>query len=69
MIPAKIENQMGRFLASYRVRFVGSVALDLCLVACGAVDTFYMCGMHCWDIAAGDLIVREAGGCTQDVTG
>lgn len=34
----------------------------MCLVASGQADAYYEYGIHCWDIAAGDVIVREAGG-------
>lgn len=41
----------------------------MCMVALGAADCFYEFGIHAWDIAAGDLIVREAGGVTIDPAG
>ena len=34
----------------------------MCTVASGRADAFWEFGIHAWDIAAGDLIVREAGG-------
>ena len=38
----------------------------MCMVAQGCVDAYYEYGVHCWDIAAGVVIVREAGGtCTH----
>lgn len=40
----------------------GSAALNMCQVASGQADAYYEYGIHCWDIAAGDIIVREAGG-------
>jgi myo-inositol-1(or 4)-monophosphatase len=43
------------------IRRFGSAALDLCAVACGAVDAYFEAGMHEWDWAAGALIAREAG--------
>jgi myo-inositol-1(or 4)-monophosphatase len=43
------------------IRRFGSAALDLCAVACGAVDAFFESGMFVWDWAAGALIAREAG--------
>lgn len=43
---------------------VGSAALNMCTVATGEADAYYEYGIHCWDIAAGDIIVREAGGVT-----
>lgn len=39
------------------------------MVAFGGADCFYEFGIHAWDIAAADLIVREAGGVTLDPTG
>lgn len=41
----------------------------MCMVALGAADINYEFGIHAWDIAAGDLIVREAGGVTMDPAG
>lgn len=40
----------------------GSAALDLCFVASGRVDAYYERGCHPWDLCAGTVIVREAGG-------
>ncbi|MDY6822114.1 MAG: inositol monophosphatase family protein [Deferribacterota bacterium] len=44
------------------IRRVGSAALDLCYVARGVFEAFYERGLKPWDIAAGKLIVEEAGG-------
>ncbi len=44
------------------IRRDGSAALDLCYVACGRYDAFWECGLKAWDVAAGSLIVEEAGG-------
>ena len=44
------------------VRRDGSAALDLCFVACGRMDGFWEFKLSPWDLAAGTLIVREAGG-------
>lgn len=44
------------------VRRLGSAALDLCWVACGRFDAFWEYNLQAWDIAAGYLIVEEAGG-------
>lgn len=44
------------------VRRLGSAALDLCWVACGRFDGFWEFNLQAWDIAAGYLIVEEAGG-------
>lgn len=54
---------------SNRVRAVGSAALNMAYVALGGADINYEFGIHAWDIAAGDLIVREAGGVTMDPAG
>jgi myo-inositol-1(or 4)-monophosphatase len=47
---------------SRAVRRLGSAALDLCYVAAGRFDGFWEEQLHAWDIAAGVLIVEEAGG-------
>ena len=47
-----------------RPRIVGSAALDICSVACGRCDGYFETGIYLWDIAAADLIVRQAGGRT-----
>ena len=51
------------------IRRDGSAALDLCYVACGRFDGFWEPGLHAWDIAAGTLIVAEAGGRISDYRG
>jgi myo-inositol-1(or 4)-monophosphatase len=51
------------------VRRPGSAALDLCYVAAGRVDGFWEMGLRKWDIAAGALIIREAGGRISDFHG
>ncbi len=48
------------------VRRLGSAALDLCWVACGRFDGFWEYNLQPWDIAAGYLIVEEAGGVVTD---
>lgn len=52
--------------ASRAVRRLGSAALDLCYVAAGRFDAFWEDQLHAWDIAAGALIVTEAGGRVTD---
>lgn len=47
-------------------RRLGSAAADLCYVACGRFDVFYEFGLKPWDVAAGALIVEEAGGRISD---
>ena len=56
-------------LESAGVRRPGSAALDLCYVAAGRVDAFFELGLSKWDIAAGALIIREAGGRISDFHG
>lgn len=51
------------------LRRTGSAALDLAYVASGRVDGFWELGLHTWDIAAGSLIIREAGGLISDAQG
>lgn len=51
------------------IRRGGAASLDLCWVACGRLDAFYEAGLAPWDIAAGELIAREAGGRTSDFEG
>ncbi|WP_307813445.1 inositol monophosphatase family protein [Streptomyces sp. N35] len=52
----------GRLIPLLRdIRRGGSAAVDLCDVAAGRLDGYYERGLHPWDLAAGDLIAREAG--------
>ncbi|MFN2603652.1 MAG: inositol monophosphatase [Gemmatimonadaceae bacterium] len=51
------------------VRRAGSAALDLSYVACGRFDGFWELVLSPWDIAAGLLLVREAGGIVTDLSG
>ena len=51
------------------VRRLGSAALDLCYVAAGRMDGFWEQDLNPWDIAAGALIVQEAGGLVTDFSG
>ena len=51
------------------IRRTGSAALDLAYVACGRVDGYFEAGVKPWDIAAGILLVREAGGRVCDFRG
>ena len=48
---------------------MGSAALDLAYVAAGRYDGFWESGLQPWDIAAGILLVREAGGYVSDLAG
>jgi myo-inositol-1(or 4)-monophosphatase len=51
------------------LRRIGSAALDLCYVACGRFDGFWELSLNPWDMAAGALIVSEAGGRITDFQG
>jgi len=51
------------------VRRMGSTVLDLAYVACGRLDGFCGVGLKPWDLAAGSLLVMEAGGLVADFTG
>ncbi len=51
------------------VRRLGSAAIDLCWVAAGRFEGFYEHKLSAWDVAAGFLIVQEAGGKVTDMTG
>ncbi|MFP5350155.1 MAG: inositol monophosphatase family protein [Gammaproteobacteria bacterium] len=51
------------------VRRAGSAALDLAHVACGRLDGFWEFGLHVWDMAAGCLLIEEAGGRLGDPLG
>jgi myo-inositol-1(or 4)-monophosphatase len=63
----KIFNEF--FTSATDIRRAGSAALDLAYVAAGRLDGFWESGLNSWDIAAGALIVREAGGITIDYEG
>jgi myo-inositol-1(or 4)-monophosphatase len=54
--------------ATAGVRRPGSAALDLCSVAAGRLDGFWEFGLNVWDIAAGSLLIREAGGMVGPLT-
>lgn len=59
-------NFLGR---SQGLRRLGSAALDLCYVASGAFDGYWETQLNPWDLAAGWLIVEEAGGVVTDLSG
>ena len=63
-------NHFRNFIKHARaVRRLGSAALDLCYVACGRFDGFWEIKLSPWDLAAGALICREAGGKVTDIDG
>ena len=51
------------------MRRLGAAALDLAYVACGRLDAYWERGVNSWDVSAGMLLVREAGGYLSDVDG
>jgi myo-inositol-1(or 4)-monophosphatase len=55
--------------ATAGVRRFGAAALDFAYVAAGRLDGFWEYGLSPWDIAAGMLLVREAGGYVSDLSG
>ncbi|MCE0493186.1 inositol-1-monophosphatase [Vibrio salinus] len=59
----------GLFSECADFRRTGSAALDLCYVAAGRVDGYFELGLKPWDIAAGELIAREAGAIVTDFSG
>jgi myo-inositol-1(or 4)-monophosphatase len=65
-----IVGMFGAFVGRARaVRRLGSAALDLCYVAAGRLDGFWEQRLHPWDIAAGALLVEEAGGRVTSMQG
>jgi len=54
---------------SHGLRRLGSAATDLAYVACGRFEAFYEYGLQSWDVAAGSLIVQQAGGKISDFNG
>jgi len=75
--PFSVNRHVDAYLASFKdlflqchdVRRAGAAALDLCHVAMGRLDGFWELYLKPWDMAAGALIVREAGGRTSDFFG
>jgi len=68
-----VEDNLDHFSAFVKaaraIRRDGSAALDLCYVAAGRFDGYWELKLHPWDVAAGLLIVEEAGGRTSDFSG
>lgn len=57
------------FLSVRAIRRCGSAALDLAYVACGIYDGFFEFRLSAWDVAAGAVLIREAGGVVTDLDG
>ncbi len=75
--PFRRLERLDPYLASFRaifkevagIRRAGSAAIDLACVACGRFDGFWEEGLSPWDMAAGTLLIEEAGGCVSDFRG
>ncbi len=68
-LPALLE-RFGAFLnACHDVRRLGSAALDLCWLAAGRLDGYWEDNLNPWDVAAGVLVLQEAGGKVTDFSG
>ena len=76
-IPFRARGRFDEYMSSFReislasqgMRRGGSAALDLAYVACGRLDGFWEINLSAWDIAAGALIIEEAGGKVTDLWG
>jgi myo-inositol-1(or 4)-monophosphatase len=76
-VPHLGRGQHGQFLVELRnvmaevsgIRRLGAASLDLAYVAAGRMDGFWETGLSAWDIAAGILLIREAGGFLSDADG
>ena len=75
--PFSDEQQMNSFISSFQalfpmvagIRRAGAASLDLAYVACGRLDGFWEYNLKQWDIAAGALLVQEAGGINSELKG
>ena len=75
--PGSVENRLDEYMVGLKeltgscrgIRRAGSAALDLAYVAAGRTDGFWEMGLSQWDIAAGIVLVREAGGFVSDLEG
>jgi myo-inositol-1(or 4)-monophosphatase len=67
--PKCLESFSKIYMEAGDIRRCGSAALDLAYVACGRYDGYWESGLKPWDIAGGELLVREAGGLVTDYSG
>jgi myo-inositol-1(or 4)-monophosphatase len=75
--PFKSQQHLDAYLDMFRalfpqaagIRRAGSAALDLAYVAAGRLDGFWEIGLNIWDMAAGVLLIQEAGGLSSDFSG
>ncbi len=76
-LPYRTDQELDKYLATLKalliqtsgIRRAGSAALDLAYVAAGRFDGFWEFGLNTWDIAAGVLLIQEAGGLVSDFDG
>jgi myo-inositol-1(or 4)-monophosphatase len=67
---AKFKAELATIMArAHNIRRMGAASLDLALVASGRLDAYWERDLQCWDIAAGILLVKEAGGYVTDADG
>lgn len=64
-----IEHFVNFLMEAQAIRRLGSAALDLAYVACGRLDGFWEVNLNPWDVAAGKIIIEEAGGKLTDFYG
>ena len=67
--PAYLQDLAGFMSNTSGIRRTGAAAIDLAWTAMGRLDGYWEVGIHPWDIAAGILLVREAGGFVSDIHG
>ena len=75
--PIQQQDKLDTYLASFKdiftqcagIRRAGAAALDLAYVAAGRLDGFWECSLKPWDMAAGSLLIKEAGGLVTDFQG
>jgi myo-inositol-1(or 4)-monophosphatase len=75
--PYRVFDHVDAYLAVFKeltgktagLRRPGAAALDLAYVACGRLDGFFEFGLSPWDVAAGSLLITEAGGLVSDLAG
>tara|TARA_Y100000992_G_scaffold241169_1_gene172041 strand:- start:18 stop:758 length:741 start_codon:yes stop_codon:yes gene_type:complete len=60
-------NHQGAIHSKLNLRYTGSAALDLAYVACGRLDGYFHNKINIWDVAAGVLIINEAGGKVNEI--
>lgn len=75
--PSRDYSRMDEYMQLFRqlmfdtqgIRRLGSAAIDMAYVACGRMDAFYEYHLSAWDVAAGSLLVKQAGGKVNDFKG